>query len=94
MKWTILVVILAVAFLRMAYGWTRSHLFAPPQIERSGDQFWRWGLFYYNPSDPTLFIQHRAGPGFTMNFANFFSWPLVLFFAADLVFLVSIHLYR
>ncbi len=94
MKGTILVVILAVAFLRLAYSWTRLHLFAPPQIERSGDQFWRWGLFYYNPSDPTLFIQHRAGPGFTMNFANFFSWPLALFLAADLVFLVSFHLYR
>ncbi len=93
-KWTILGLIIAIVILRLAYSWARLRLFAPPQIERSGDQFWRLGLFYYNPSDPTLFIQHRAGPGYTMNFANFFSWPLALLLLADLVFLVCLHPYR
>jgi hypothetical protein len=60
-------------------------------IERGGDNFWRWGLFYYNPSDPTLFIQHRSGPGYTMNFANMMAWPVVLLVVADLVFLFLQH---
>jgi hypothetical protein len=87
-------VVLSVAFLRLLYGWTRAKLFPPADIERNGDQFWRWGLFYYNPSDPTLFIQHRAGPGYTMNFANFMSWPLTIAILADLVFLFCIHTHR
>jgi hypothetical protein len=87
-------IVLAVALSRMVYGWARVKLFPPPAVERNGDQFWRWGLFYYNPSDPTLFIQHRSGPGYTVNFAHRMSWPLTVLVAADLVFLVSIHLHR
>jgi hypothetical protein len=86
--------IFAFAILRVLYGWTRKNLFPPPQVERNGDEFWRWGLFYYNPSDPTLFIQHRCGPGYTVNFANFLSWPLTLAILGDFGFLFSIHLYR
>jgi hypothetical protein len=55
-------IVLAVALSRVVYGWAKVKLFPPPAVERNGDQFWRWGLFYYNPSDPTLFIQHRSGP--------------------------------
>lgn len=83
--------ILAVAFGRALYCWTRARLFPPPQIERSGDNFWRWGLFYYNPADPTLFIQHRSGPGYTVNFANVMAWPLTLLLVADIVFLFFLH---
>lgn len=93
-KQIILGIVLGMAVLRMIYGYLRSRQFAPPQVERGGDRFWRWGLFYYNPSDPTLFIQHRARPGYTVNFANFLSWPLTLAVLADFVFLVSIHPYR
>ncbi len=87
-------VVVAFAFLRLLYGWTCAKLFPPPDIERNGDQFWRWGLFYYNPSDPALFIQHRAGPGYTVNFANFMSWPLTIALLADVAYLFSIHTHR
>jgi hypothetical protein len=93
-KMLLLAVVLAVAIARVIYGWARARLFPPPAIERNGDQFWRWGLFYYNPSDPTLFIQHRSGPGYTVNFAHRMSWPLALLVVADLVFLVCIHIHR
>jgi hypothetical protein len=93
-KLALLGVVLAVAIGRMVYGWANIKLFPPPSVERNGDQFWLWGLFYYNPSDPTLFIQHRSGPGYTVNFANRMSWPLALFILADLAFLVGIHLHR
>lgn len=91
---TLVGVVLALALLRMLYGCARPRMFPPPQVELNGDEFWRWGLFYYNPSDPTLFIQHRAGPGYTVNFANFLSWPLTLAVLADLGFLISLHVHR
>lgn len=32
---------------------------------------WKWGLFYYNPSDPRLFPPKRIPAlGWTVNFAN------------------------
>ncbi len=34
------------------------------------DQYWKWGLFYYNPSDPAIWIEKRFGIGWTLNFAN------------------------
>jgi hypothetical protein len=93
-KFALVGIVLAIAAGRIAYGWVKARQFPPPAIERTGDQFWRWGLFYYNPSDPTLFIQHRSGPGYTVNFANRLSWPLALLVVTDLVFLASIHLHR
>jgi|GEM_PF-1493512 len=91
---TVMIAILGVVVLRMLYTWSRARLFPPAQIERNGDVFWRWGLFYCNPSDPTLFIQHRSCPGYTVNFANFISWPLTLLFVADMVFLVVSSAHR
>jgi len=87
-------IVILIALVRVVYGWTKARLFPPPAVERNGDQFWRWGLFYYNPADPTLFIQHRSGPGYTLNFANKFSWTLPAFLLADFIFLACIHLRR
>lgn len=90
---SIMAVVLLYALLRIVYTWTRKNFFPPSPVERNGDQHWLWGLFYYNPGDPTLFIQSRSGPGYTLNFANFLSWPLALFVLADLVFLAVIHVH-
>lgn len=90
-KRTMLGIVLVIAIARLLYGWSRAKLFPPPQFERNGDEFWRWGLFYYNPSDPTVFIQHRSGPGYTVNFAKTTSWVLVTLLLADFAFLLLIH---
>ncbi|WP_143033216.1 DUF5808 domain-containing protein [Tindallia californiensis] len=34
------------------------------------DQYWKWGMFYYNPDDPAIWIEKRFGIGWTLNFAN------------------------
>ena len=34
------------------------------------DACWKWGLFYYNPDDPAMFVEKRFGVGYTVNFAN------------------------
>ena len=38
------------------------------------DRSWKWGIFYYNPDDPALFVEKRMGLGWTMNFGNRWSW--------------------
>ena len=37
-------------------------------------KLWKWGMFYYNPDDPTVFTEKRFGVGTTMNFARWQSW--------------------
>lgn len=34
------------------------------------DKYWKLGLIYYNPNDPTIFIEKRMGIGWTINMAN------------------------
>jgi uncharacterized membrane protein len=34
-------------------------------------------MIYYNPADPAIFVEKRFGMGYTMNFANPWSWVLM-----------------
>lgn len=36
----------------------------------SDDQYWKWGLFYYNKDNPDLFIEKKFGVGWSVNFAR------------------------
>ena len=38
------------------------------------DDYWKAGFFYWNPDDPAIFVSKRVGIGYTMNFANKWSW--------------------
>ena len=46
--------------------------------ERDEDKYWKLGQFYFNPSDPAIFIEKRFGAGLTINFANFKAWLIFL----------------
>ncbi|KAB3528831.1 DUF1648 domain-containing protein [Alkaliphilus serpentinus] len=39
-------------------------------VNRDDDQFWKLGIFYFNPQDPSLWIEKRFGIGWTVNFGN------------------------
>ncbi len=39
-------------------------------VFRDDDQYWRAGVFYYNPDDPEPFVPKRFGLGWTVNFAH------------------------
>jgi uncharacterized membrane protein len=41
------------------------------------DRYWKWGMFYYNKNDSSLFIEKRFGIGYTCNFARPASWLLI-----------------
>lgn len=38
---------------------------------------WYWAVFYYNPADPTIWVPKRYGFGWTLNFANKWSWVIM-----------------
>src|SRR5699024_12602198 len=46
-------------------------------IERDDDEHWKFGIFYFTPQDPALFVEKRFGIGWTNNFARPLSWVLL-----------------
>ena len=42
----------------------------PAEINREDDRCWRFGLFYFNPDDPALWVERRFGVGPTPNMAH------------------------
>jgi uncharacterized membrane protein len=86
---SILLVGLAVGgtgFLAVRYGQGGARIEAPggaPLTNGLADnRRWALGLFYFNPQDPSIFVEKRFGFGYTLNFGN---WKavvaLVLFLA-------------
>ena len=49
----------------------------PPVGDRTPDECWKLGLFYFNQNDPALFVEKRFGVGWTVNFANPRSWLVI-----------------
>jgi len=47
-------------------------------MDPTPNECWKADIFYYNPDDAALFVEKRAGLGYTMNFANRWSWMLLL----------------
>jgi uncharacterized membrane protein len=50
---------------------------APPVGDRTPDECWKLGLFYFNRNDPALWVEKRFGIGWTVNMANPRSWLVV-----------------
>jgi len=48
----------------------------PAEGDRSPDDSWKLGLFYFNPDDPALWVEVRFGVGYTVNFARPSAWLL------------------
>lgn len=55
----------------------------PPVGDRTPDECWKLGMFYFNRNDSALFVEKRFGVGWTLNFGNPRSW---LFIGALLLF--------
>lgn len=53
---------------------------------RDDDKYWKFGMFYYNPDDPALFVEKRFGVGWTSNFARPMTY---VFLGILLVFIVG-----
>jgi uncharacterized membrane protein len=46
--------------------------------ESENDLYWKFGVFYFNPTDKRLFPRKRTGFGWTVNFANPYSVACLL----------------
>lgn len=42
------------------------------------DNHWKWGVFYFNPKNRSVFVPKRLGIGWTINFAHPVSWIITL----------------
>jgi hypothetical protein len=77
-------VLLAIAFLPLLAPFKQS----PPD-----ERFWKSGIFYVNPHDPALFVRKHYRAGYTLNFGNPWSWPvlalILLLATAPIVFAVT-----
>jgi uncharacterized membrane protein len=43
-------------------------------LDRDDDRYWKLGMFYFNPNDPSLFLEKRFGVGWTINLARPIGW--------------------
>jgi uncharacterized membrane protein len=74
--WTI--VLLPLAFLVPVLLVFAREWSAPDSVpDTTPNECWRAGMFYYNPADTAVFVEKRFGMGYTMNFANPWSWVLM-----------------
>lgn len=63
---------------------------AAPVGDRTQDQYWKAGVFYFNPKDPALLVEKRFGIGYTINFGHWLTW---LFLAALALIPLLAHLF-
>ena len=49
-------------------------------ISRDVDKYWKLGLIYYNPDDPSIFVEKRFGVGMTINFGRPRAWMVLIGF--------------
>lgn len=54
-------------------------------LNRKDDRHWKYGSFYFNPDDPAIFVEKRFGIGFTINWARWQSYTVILLIIAVIV---------
>lgn len=47
-------------------------------MNRDDDEFWKLGVFYFNPNDPSIWVEKRFGSGWTTNFARPTAWIFLI----------------
>lgn len=77
-----LVILTGSVALSFIYGQAGSRVFKRMQREDvlldDEDEHWKLGIFYFNPSDASVFLPERFGIGWTMNFARPAAWAVIL----------------
>ncbi len=65
----ILVSVVVLAF-RVGQGGARLRGSTASPTDRMADRYWKLGIFYVNPDDPSLMVERRFGVGYTLNFGS------------------------
>lgn len=56
--------------LRTGQGGARLGAPGETATDRSDDHYWKLGVIYINPNDPSIFVERRFGVGWTVNLGN------------------------
>ncbi|HET7657241.1 MAG TPA: DUF5808 domain-containing protein [Bacillales bacterium] len=56
-------------------------------INRDDDVYWKFGIFYFNPNDPSIWVEKRFGIGWTVNFAHPLGWGSLIGIIAVIILL-------
>lgn len=66
----------------LVYGQAGSRVFkrmqTSDQLLVDDDRHWKFGVFYFNPDDASLFLPERFGVGWTLNWARPAVWAIVV----------------
>ncbi|AKL96298.1 putative membrane protein [Clostridium aceticum] len=63
-------------------------------IYRDEDKYWKWGMFYYNKQDPSLWIEKRFGIGWTINMGHPVGMAIGFITLVVLLYSIIITIYR
>ncbi|MEI6101877.1 MAG: DUF5808 domain-containing protein, partial [Eubacteriales bacterium] len=74
----VFVLVLIIAFFRMRRD--------PQGKVYDDDNKWVLGMFYFNPSDPSVFVEKRSGIGQTINFARPAAWIVIAVIVLVIIF--------
>jgi uncharacterized membrane protein len=81
----VLVLVAMVVLARLGQGGSRvpanetpSATSAVPVGDRTQDNYWKLGVFYFNRDDPAVLIEKRFGLGYTLNLARPATWIIML----------------
>ncbi|WP_239984717.1 DUF5808 domain-containing protein [Sporolactobacillus pectinivorans] len=69
-----IITVLTMIFLYMHLA--RAKHVAGPILD--DDARWIWGMLYFNPSDPSIFVEKRVGIGYTINMARPSAWIVMI----------------
>lgn len=76
--WTIVFFVLIIASVVILFAvFFRMRRRGPEGKVYDDDKRWVLGMFYYNPSDPSVFVEKRTGIGQTLNFGHPAAWIII-----------------
>lgn len=74
----VLPIALVASILILTVYLSRKKLIQQTDPSHQEDNYWKAGMFYYNPEDPAVFVSKRVGLGWTVNFAHPVSWFIII----------------
>ncbi len=85
----LVIIMIASTAVNLVYGQNGSRLIArmsdSGEMLRDNDEYWKLGIFYCNPNDPSLFLPERFGIGWTMNFSRPAVWAILAVLVAVII---------
>ncbi|MGO9606849.1 MAG: DUF5808 domain-containing protein [Candidatus Binataceae bacterium] len=79
----VLAILAASSLYLIVIGPVGAHAARRPD-DRTPDEAWKFGMFYFNPHDAALFVEKRFGLGWTINFGQTRAWVLIAMALAPL----------